>query len=50
VNETLSLTQRKNIDYWKLFDPRPLDDIFGTKREEEAWDWYKLHSKKLHSV
>jgi hypothetical protein len=34
----------------RVSENRVLRRIFGTKAEEEAGDWRKLHNEKLHNL
>jgi hypothetical protein len=34
----------------RVFDKRVLRIIFGTKREEVAGGWRRLHSEELHNL
>ena len=44
--ETLSLTWREERRL-RLFENRVLRKIFGTKRDEVAGEWRKLHNEDL---
>jgi hypothetical protein len=33
-----------------VFENGVLKGIFGTRREEEAGDWRRLHSEELHNL
>jgi hypothetical protein len=45
--ETWSLTPRDEYTY-KVFENRVLRSIFGTKREDVAGGWKRLHNEELH--
>jgi hypothetical protein len=46
--ETLSVTLREEHRL-RVFENRVLRRIFGSKREEVARDWRRLHNEELHN-
>jgi hypothetical protein len=38
------------LDRLRMFQNRMLRRIFGTKREEVAGDWRRLHNEEFHNV